>query len=330
MNKNNLPTVLVTGGAGYIGSHTVLALCDQGYPVVVVDNLCTGFLEAVDKRAVVHVCDIADKEAVRTIIRDHKITAIMHFAGSVVVPESVENPIKYYYNNSVNTLGLIDVAAQEGVEGFVFSSTAATYGIPDTIPVHEDMGKHPINPYGYSKLCSEVMLRDVSATCSMHHGILRYFNVAGADPQMRSGQRTKNATHLIKITSEHLCGKRPEIHVFGTDYPTPDGSGIRDYIHVSDLADIHVAALAHILSTRTSLTMNCGYGTGYSVLEVLNVAQQVTGKPMNIIHGPRRAGDPPALISDCTRLRELLQWQPRYHDLAFIIKTAYEWEQNNL
>jgi UDP-glucose 4-epimerase len=321
-------TVLVTGGAGYIGSHAVLALLDAGWKVVVVDNLVTGFDWAVDKRAALVVANIEDDAKVRAAIREHGVTAIMHFAGSVVVPESVTDPLKYYRNNTAASRSLIESAVAEGVRHFIFSSTAATYGIPDSVSVSEDMPKVPINPYGMSKLMTEFMLKDVAAAHPMNYAALRYFNVAGADPQGRTGQSTAGATHLIKVAVEAATGKRASVAVFGTDFATPDGTGVRDYIHVSDLAAAHVDALDKLIADpATSHTMNCGYGRGFSVLQVLDAVDRVTNHRIDRKLEGRRAGDPDALIADNSRILATLPWRPRHDDLDGIVKDALAWER---
>lgn len=328
MNTVEKLPVLVTGGAGYIGSHAVLALLDAGWPVAVIDNLTTGFAFAVPDNVPFYEGDIADADLVARIIREQGIGAIMHFAGSVVVPESVENPLKYYENNTVKTRALIESAVAGGVKHIIFSSTAATYGIPETSSVTEDTPQRPINPYGWSKLMTEQMLADCAAAYGFNYCALRYFNVAGADPQGRSGQSTAGATHLIKVACEAATGKRDGVSVFGTDFPTKDGSGVRDYIHVSDLAAAHVLALEALLAQPyLSLTMNCGYGRGYSVLEVLDAVDRVTNVTIERRMEPRRAGDPAELVSDPSRIRATLPWQPRYDDLDQIIAHALQWER---
>jgi len=320
--------VLVTGGAGYIGSHAVLALLDAGWTVSVIDNLVTGFRWAVDPRARFHEGDIADGALVDRIIAEDDIGAILHFAGSVVVPESVENPLKYYRNNTANSRVLIDCAVRGGVRHFIFSSTAATYGVPDQTPIREDMPTAPINPYGMSKLMTEVMLRDVAAAHSINYCALRYFNVAGADPLGRAGQSTAGATHLIKVAVEAATGKRPDVAIFGTDYATPDGTGVRDYIHVSDLADAHLHALgALIAAPATSHVLNCGYGRGFSVLEVLDAVDRVTNQTIVRRLHARRAGDPDALIADNSRILAATPWRPRHADLDTIVSHALAWER---
>jgi UDP-glucose 4-epimerase len=321
--------VLVTGGAGYIGSHAVLALLDAGWPVVVIDNLVTGFRWAVPEAASFVEGDIGDEVLVGGIIADHGIGAILHFAGSVVVPESVTDPLKYYRNNTANSRALLSAAVAGGVRHFIFSSTAATYGIPETVPVSEDMPKQPINPYGMSKLMTEAMLADVAAAYPMNYCALRYFNVAGADPQGRSGQSTAGATHLIKVAVEAATGKRDGVAVFGTDYATPDGTGVRDYIHVSDLAAAHVEALeALIAEPGRSHTLNCGYGRGFSVMEVLDAVDRVTNLTLKRRIEPRRAGDPDALVADNRRILETLPWRPRLDDLDVIVAHALAWERS--
>ncbi len=320
--------VLVTGGAGYIGSHAVLALADAGWPVVVIDNLVTGFRWAVDARATFVEGDIADSALIARIIADHQIGAILHFAGSVVVPESVTDPLKYYDNNTAKSRSLIGSAITAGVPHFIFSSTAATYGIPNVAAVTEDTPQVPINPYGWSKLMTERMLADVAAAHAMNYCALRYFNVAGADPAGRSGQSTAGATHLIKVAVEAALGKREGVSVFGTDYATPDGTGVRDYIHVSDLADAHVRALEALIGNpATSYRLNCGYGRGYSVLEVLDAVDRITNRTIMRQLEPRRAGDPDALISDNRAIVAQFGWQPRYADLDTIVAHALAWER---
>ena len=321
------PVVLVTGGAGYIGSHAVLALKDAGWPVVVIDNLTTGFRWAVPDDVPFAQGDVGDMAFVSTLLATHNIGAILHFAGSIIVPESVENPLKYYRNNTVNTRALIEAAVTAGVAHFIFSSTAATYGIPDVVPVSEDAPKSPINPYGMSKLMTEAMLADVAKAHPMNFCALRYFNVAGADPQGRSGQSTAGATHLIKVAVEAALGKRSHVSVFGTDYDTPDGTGVRDYIHVADLATAHVLALeALIARPADSMILNCGYGRGFSVNEVLDAVDRVAGVQLDRRIEPRRAGDPDALIADNRRIMASLPWTPRHQDLDEIVRHALAWE----
>ena len=330
-NQANIP-VLVTGGAGYIGSHAVLALKDAGRPVAVIDNLTTGFRFAVPEDVPFYEGDIADAALLARIFAERGMGegrgAIMHFAGSIVVPESVENPLKYYLNNTVKSRALIEAAVQASVPHFIFSSTAATYGMPEVSPVTEETPRRPINPYGWSKLMTEQMLGDVAAAHPLNFCALRYFNVAGADAQGRSGQSTAGATHLIKVAVEAALGKRSHVSVFGTDYDTPDGTGVRDYIHVSDLAAAHVLALDALISQpERSLTMNCGYGQGFSVLEVLDAVDRLTNAKLERRIEPRRAGDPDSLISDPSRIRATLPWQPKHADLDTIIAHALQWER---
>lgn len=320
--------VLVTGGAGYIGSHAVLALTDAGWPVAVIDNLTTGFRWAVPEGVPFYQGDIEDAELLARIIAEQRIGAVMHFAGSIIVPESVENPLKYYHNNTAKSRALIAAAVAGGVKHFIFSSTAATYGVPEVSPVSEDSPKLPINPYGMSKLMTEIMLGDVAKAHPLNFCALRYFNVAGADPRARTGQSTAGATHLIKVAVEAALGKRDKVEVFGTDFDTPDGTGVRDYIHVSDLANAHVLALAALIEQpERSLTMNCGYGRGYSVLEVLDAVDRVTNQTIQRVMSPRRAGDPDSLISDNRRIKATLPWQPQYADLDTIVAHALQWER---
>ena len=320
--------VLVTGGAGYIGSHAVLALRDAGWPVVVLDNLVTGFRWAVPDDVAFEEGDVGDAARVGAVLERHHIGAIIHFAGSVVVPESVENPLKYYRNNTANSRTLIEAAVGAGVRHFIFSSTAATYGIPESVPVREDSPKRPINPYGMSKLMTEHMLADVAAAHVINFCALRYFNVAGADPQQRTGQSTAGATHLIKVAVEAALGKRGHVGVFGTDFATPDGTGVRDYIHVSDLAAAHVLALdALVADPAKSHIMNCGYGTGFSVQQVLDSVDRVTNMKIERRFEGRRAGDPDALIADNSLIRATLPWQPQFADLDVIVDHALAWER---
>jgi UDP-glucose 4-epimerase len=327
-NQGSKPAVLVTGGAGYIGSHAVLALLDSGWRVVVIDNLTTGFRWAVPEAAVFAEGDIADQPLVARLIAEHGIGAIIHFAGSIVVPESVEDPLKYYENNTVKSRSLIESAVRNGVRHFIFSSTAATYGTPEVVPVTEDSRTQPINPYGWSKLMTERMLADPAFAHDLNYCALRYFNVAGADPQGRSGQSTAGATHLIKVAVEAAIGKRSHVSVYGTDYGTPDGTGVRDYIHVSDLAAAHVGALEKLFETPDqSYVMNCGYGRGFSVLEVLDSVDRVTNMTIERRLEPRRAGDPDALVANNSKILATLDWRPRRDDLDTIVADALAWER---
>ena len=320
--------VLVTGGAGYIGSHAVLALVDAGWSVAVIDNLTTGFRWAVPEGVPFYQGDIEDAALLARIFAEQETRAIMHFAGSIIVPESIENPLKYYHNNTAKSRALIAAAVTAGVPHFIFSSTAATYGIPETSPVSEHCPRHPINPYGMSKLMTETMLADVAAAHPLSYCALRYFNVAGADPRARTGQSTAGATHLIKVAVEAALGKRGHVEVFGTDYATPDGTGVRDYIHVSDLAAAHVLALEALIADPTgSMIMNAGYGRGFSVLEVLDAVDRVTNLTIERRLSPRRAGDPDALISDNAKIKATLPWVPKYADLDVIVTHALQWER---
>jgi len=320
-------TVLVTGGAGYIGSHMVLELADAGEPVVVLDNLSTGFAWSVAEGVPLVVGDSGDQALVTRLIRQHRIDAIIHFAASVVVPESVRDPLGYYRNNTVNTRALIECAVNNGVRHFIFSSTAAVYGNPAVIPVPEDAPTQPISPYGSSKLMSEIMLRDAAHAHGLGYVILRYFNVAGADAACRAGQSSKAATHLIKVAVEAALGSRAKLDVFGVDYPTPDGSCIRDYIHVSDLCRAHSDALRRLRSGAPSMTLNCGYGHGFSVLEVIETVKRVSGADFKVeIAGPR-AGDPARIVADSRQARAALGWHPRFDDLSTIVAHALAWER---
>ncbi|NNF94980.1 MAG: UDP-glucose 4-epimerase GalE [Altererythrobacter sp.] len=323
--------VLVTGGAGYIGSHAVLALVDAGWNVAVIDDLSTGFRFAIPDGVPLYEGDIADAELLARIVAEQGTKAIMHFAGSIIVPESVENPLKYYDNNTAKSRTLIENALQQGIDHILFSSTATVYGEPEVKPLTEEDPLTPVNPYGMSKLMTERILSDVSKAHPINHCVLRYFNVCGADPQGRSGQSTEGATHLIKVAVEAVLGKRDHVAVFGDDYPTPDGTGLRDYIHVSDLASAHVLALeALITEPDRSLTMNVGYGRGFSVLEVLDAVDRVAQTKIERRKLPRRAGDVPALVSDPSRVRATIPWTAKYDDLDTIIEHALAWERKLL
>jgi UDP-glucose 4-epimerase len=320
-------TVLVTGGAGYIGSHMVHALLDAGERVVVLDNLSTGFDWAVAKGAHLLIGESGDQPRVESLIAEHRIDAIIHFAASIVVPDSVRDPLGYYRNNTVSSRALMEAAVKGGVRDFIFSSTAAVYGNPERVPVREDDPTIPMSPYGSSKLMTEIMLRDASAAHGLRFVILRYFNVAGADPLGRVGQSTKRATHLIKVAVETALGRRTQLDVFGTDYPTPDGTCIRDYIHVSDLVRAHSDALAFLRRGGGSLTLNCGYGRGFSVLEVIDAVKRVSGVDFKVELAGRRPGDPARIVAASDRIRAVLDWQPQFDDLRTIVSHALEWER---
>ncbi|MDE0157135.1 MAG: UDP-glucose 4-epimerase GalE [Gammaproteobacteria bacterium] len=320
-------TVLLTGGAGYIGSHIALDLIREGYEVIILDDLSKGFAAAVTDCELVEG-DTGNKNLLALLLGKRKVAAVMHFAGSTIVPESVEKPLWYYENNTVKSRNLVEVCVETGVKHFVFSSTAAVYGIPESGQVTLQSPTEPVSPYGMSKLMTEIMLRDVSRVMPLKHAILRYFNVAGADPEGRIGQSTPDSTLLIKVACEAALGKRKELHIYGTDYPTPDGTGVRDYIHVSDLAAAHVLALQRLETGGESTTLNCGYGHGYSVREVVRAVEQVHGSPLTVVETDRRPGDPPMLVADGSSAKEILGWQPRYDDLEFIVRTSYDWEKN--
>lgn len=320
-------SVLVTGGAGYIGSHMAHLLADKGEDVVVVDNLSTGFDWAVPKKATLVTGDCGDGDLIGALIAKHHVDAIIHFAGSIVVPESVRDPLGYYYNNTVNSRALIAAAARHGVRHFIFSSTAAVYGIPAASPVFEDAPLAPISPYGSSKMMTEMMLRDAAAAHELRYVALRYFNVAGADPDHRTGQSTPHATHLIKVACQAALGQRGHLDIFGTDYDTPDGTGVRDYIHVSDLAAAHWAALAHLREGGESLTLNCGYGRGYSVREVVEAVKKAAGVNFTVNEAARRTGDPPELVAGNRRILDMLDWTPELDELDTIVRHALSWER---
>ncbi len=316
--------ILVTGGAGYIGSHLVLELLDRGEEVLVLDDLSTGRPDAVPSPARLVEGDVGDTALLARILPG--IDTIFHFAGSIVVPESHTDPLGYYLNNTVRSRALLAAAVTAGVPRFVFSSTAAVYGEPEQVPIAEDAPLAPISPYGSSKMMTEIMLRDAAAAHPIAYVALRYFNVAGADPAGRAGQSTPKATHLIKVAAQAALGLRPRLEVYGTDYPTADGTCIRDYIHVTDLARAHALALDHLRGGGGSAVLNCGYGWGFSVLEVVEAVRRVHGAPFEVVHRERRAGDPPALVAESGRIRELLGWAPALDDLDMIVAQAMAWE----
>lgn len=319
-------SVLVTGGAGYIGSHMANELLDAGERVVILDNLSTGLSWAVPSAATFVKGDVSDQGLVEGLLKQHAIKSIIHFAASIVVPDSVTDPLGYYFNNTVKTRALIESAVRCGVEHFIFSSTAAVYGMTGDAPVSETATLNPMSPYGSSKLMSEIILRDVSNAFPMRHVALRYFNVAGADPKGRTGQSTPRATHLIKVAAETALGKRASMSVFGTDYETPDGTCLRDYIHVTDLVAAHVAALAHLRRGGASDVFNCGYGRGFSVLEVIDAVKRVSGRDFKVDLAPRRPGDPACIVAGSDKIRQALGWTPRYADLDTIVAHALAWE----
>jgi len=320
-------SILVTGGAGYIGSHMVLALADAGHEVVVLDNLSTGFRWAIDPRAALVEGDTGDEPLVARLLKEHAVEAIIHFAGSIVVPESVTDPLGYYLNNTVKSRGLIAAAVAAGIDKFIFSSTAAVYGNPAVTPVPEEADLLPVSPYGSSKLMTEIMLADTARAHPLRYVALRYFNVAGADPAGRSGQSTPRATHLIKVASETALGKRPYMEVFGTDYATHDGTCVRDYIHVTDLAEAHMAALAHLSQGGTSRVLNCGYSKGYSVLEVIDAVKRASAVDFEVRLAARRPGDPASIVAASDRIRSELGWVPAHDDLDRIVTEALAWER---
>jgi UDP-glucose 4-epimerase len=320
-------TVLVTGGAGYIGSHTVLALAEAGEDVVVIDDLSTGFSAYLPEGVPLFIGDAGDENLLEGVIAQHNIESIIHFAGSVVVPDSMRDPLGYYRNNFMTARSLLNVAVKRGISRFIFSSTAAVYGNPDQVPVPEHAPTRPLSPYGSSKLMTEIMLHDVAAAFGMQYVVLRYFNVAGADPQARIGLATVGATHLLKIAVEAATGQRAKIDVFGTDYATPDGSCIRDFIHVSDLSQAHRSALAYLRRGGASTTLNCGYGRGYSVLETIDAVRRVSGRSFAVQYAPRRPGDIMTMVADTSRIRSTLDWNPQYEDLETIAAHALAWEE---
>jgi UDP-glucose 4-epimerase len=320
-------TILVTGGGGYIGSHMVHALVDAGETVVVADNLTTGFRSALPEPATLVVGDVGDQALLTNLIKTHAITEIIHFAASIVVPDSVRDPLGYYRNNTINTRALLEVAVATGVQRFIFSSTAAVYGNPQRVPVGEDAPVVPMSPYGSSKLMSEIMLKDAAAAHGLSYVILRYFNVAGADPKLRTGQATVGATHLIKVAVETALGLRPQIDVYGTDYDTPDGTCVRDYIHVTDLVRAHFDALAHLRRGGASDTFNCGYGHGYSVLDVIGAVKRASGRDFAVRLSARRPGDPASIVADAARIRAQLNWTPQFDNLDTIVAHALAWER---
>lgn len=319
--------VLVTGGAGYIGSNMVLGLLDRGDEPVIIDSLVTGYREAIPEGVPFYHGDIADEALVGKILRDEKIDAIVHFAAFIVVPESVSDPLGYYLNNTVKARALIAAAVGAGIDKFVFSSTAAVYGTPEVNPVEETTPTNPESPYGNSKLMTEMILRDVEVAHGMRHGILRYFNVAGADLQMRSGQRLEAATHLIKVASQAATGKRDNMSVFGTDFPTPDGTGVRDYIHITDLIGAHLVALDRLTDGADSFTANCGYGHGFSVLEVIDAVKRVSNSSFEVILQDRRPGDPAEIVANAAKMRGF-GWEPQHDNLETIVRSAIDWETN--
>ena len=319
-------SVLVTGGAGYIGSHMVWELVGRGEKVVVLDDLSSGFDWAIAPQAELVIGDVGDRVLLNRLMRSRGVDTVMHFAGSVVVPESVADPLGYYLNNTVKSRELIAAAIANGVENFIFSSTAAVYGVPATVPVPENARLDPLSPYGASKAMTERMLADAASAYQLRYAVLRYFNVAGADPQGRVGQSTRGATHLLKVAVEAATGQREHVAVFGTDYDTPDGTAIRDFIHVADLVRAHGAALDHLRRGGKDLVLNCGYGRGFSVLELLDAVQRVSGRPLDIRARARRTGDIPVMVAAADAIRRELDWQPRYADLELIVQHALAWE----
>ncbi len=320
-------TILVTGGCGYIGSHVTRQLHEQGYKAVILDNLSTGFRAALLNNEKLYAADISDEVTLDTVFTEQKIDAVMHFAAALIVPESVENPIKYYRNNTFNTLKLISAITKHKVPALIFSSSAATYGQPKKVPVFEDGIQDPESPYGTSKLMSEKMIKDIAVATGLRYIILRYFNVAGADPEGRLGQRTPEATHLLKVATETATGKRPGMSIFGTDYPTRDGTCIRDYIHVEDLATAHILALKHLLKGGKSNIYNCGYGRGSTVQEVIDTVKKVSGNDFKVTKVPRRPGDVAEIVAGAAKIRSELNWIPKFDNLETIVRHAYNWEK---
>jgi UDP-glucose 4-epimerase len=330
LGKILIMTVLVTGGAGYIGSHTVRVLREANENVVVIDDLSTGFSAFIPEGVPLFIGDAGDENLVEGVIAQHRVESIIHFAGSIVVPESIRDPLLYYRNNTMTTQSLLKAAVKHGVNRFIFSSTAAVYGEPDQVPVPEHARTRPLSPYGSSKLMTEIMLHDVANACGLDYVVLRYFNVAGADPQARVGLATVGATHLLKIAVEAATGQRAKVDVYGTDYPTPDGSCIRDFIHVTDLAEAHRAALSYLRGGGASVTLNCGYGRGYSVLETIEAVRRVSGSHFAVSHAPRRPGDIVTMVADASRIRATFDWAPAYDNLDTIAAHALAWEERLL
>jgi UDP-glucose 4-epimerase len=327
MASNSNSSILVTGGAGYIGSHMVLGLLEAGRDVVVVDDLSTGNKFLVPQDVPFVESKVGDRDCMSGVIRQFQCETVMHFAGSIIVEESSRDPAKYYHNNFGESLALIDACVAAGVKHFIFSSSAAVYGEPDTVPVPESAPLRPVNPYGVTKLMTEWALRDLTEMADMRYVALRYFNVAGADPKLRSGECAPVSSHLIKIAAEAAAGKRPSMSIFGEDYPTPDGTCIRDYVHVGDLAGAHLSALEYLERGEQSVTLNCGYGRGYSVREVLDVVNRVNDRPIEVKSDVRRPSDPPELVADAHRIRDLFGWHPQNDDIKLIVGSAIEWEK---
>ena len=319
-------TILITGGAGYIGSHMVYEAIEHGEDVVVLDNLSTGVRALVAEKAYFHQGNVGDITDVRRLIRDRSVSAVFHFAASIVVPESVASPLMYYANNMVASRNLIEACVLEGVKFFIYSSTAAVYGVPERNPILESASTNPINPYGRSKLATEWILQDAARAHDFRYVTLRYFNVAGGDPQARTGQSTPRATHLIKRACQVALGRRPFLEVFGTDFPTHDGTGVRDYIHVTDLVGAHMLALGHLREGGHSLTLNCGYGRGFSVRDVISSITETTGRKIPVVESARRVGDAPEIIADPSQIRAAFGWRPKYDDLRKIVATSFAWE----